>query len=178
MATNEVQQLVAILDEAYSGPAWHGPCLRGSLRGVRDDEAGWRPAPGRHNIWELVVHATYWKYAVRRRLAGGERASFGEKGNNWFKRPLELQDPEGTGGPKSFAKRERAWHGDLELLAREHGQLRDMVLQITDADLDQRSTDSRFTPRRMIAGVAMHDVYHAGQIQLLKRLAGEATVSF
>jgi len=170
MAKKEVGQLLAVLDEAYSGPAWHGPCLRGALRGVRSDEAAWRPAPGRHNIWELVVHAAYWKYSVRQRLAGGERASFGERGNNWFARPVEAP------GAGSFAKSQKAWRDDLDLLASQHWQLREAVLHIKDAELDQRSTDSRFTPRRLIAGVAMHDVYHAGQIQLLKRLAAEASL--
>ena len=60
--------LLRILDDAYERKAWHGTNLRGSLRGVTADEARWRPAPGRHNIWELAVHCAYWKYTVRRKL--------------------------------------------------------------------------------------------------------------
>ena len=64
------QLILTLLDEAYEERTWHGPNLRQSLRGVSARQAARRPAPGRHNIWELAVHAAYWKYAVRRRLTG------------------------------------------------------------------------------------------------------------
>ena len=65
--------LIAMVDEGFEGKAWHGPTLRGSLRGVTARQAAWRPAPRRHNIWELTVHAAYWKHTVRRRLAASSR---------------------------------------------------------------------------------------------------------
>ena len=52
-----------LLDEAFDRRSWHGTNLRGSIRGLPRSTAAWRPAPDRHNIWELVVHAAYWKYA-------------------------------------------------------------------------------------------------------------------
>ena len=159
MAERSIANLLALLDEAYTGPAWHGPCLRGSLRGVTHREAAWRPVPGRHSIWELAVHAAYWKYAVRRRLLGEKRGSFAEPGSNWFKR-----------GAVSKEKDAKAWRRDLALLARAHRELRAAVSQLTESDLDHPSRRSSQKPRQMIAGVALHDVYHAGQIQLLKRL--------
>src|SRR5215472_6933986 len=162
MAHREIEQLIALLDEAYAGPAWHGPCLRGALRGVTSEEAAWRPGPGRHNIWEIAVHAGYWKYAVRRRLLGGKRGSFGENGSNWFVRPAALDGSEAT--------TDKAWRGDLTLLNQAHQELRETVVKNNPAALDRRSPGSRQTPRSMIAGIAMHDVYHAGQIQLLKGL--------
>jgi DinB superfamily len=168
MPGKQIPQLIALLDEAYGGPAWHGPCLRGSLRGVTAREATWRPAPGRHNIWELVVHAAYWKYAVRRRLLEEKRSSFGEKGSNWFERASA------AGEETNEAANAVAWRRDLALLARMQKQLREAVLALDEATLDRRCRGSRHTPRRMIAGTAMHDVYHAGQIQLLKRLARQS----
>jgi DinB superfamily len=66
----ELQQLLANLDQAYDKRSWHGTNLRGSIRGLTAQKATWRPRRGRHNIWELVVHAAYWKYVVCRRLAG------------------------------------------------------------------------------------------------------------
>lgn len=163
MADKEIERLLALIDEAYAGPAWHGPCLRGSLRGVTGEQAAWRPGPGRHNIWEIAVHAAYWKYAVRRRLLGEKRGSFAEKGSNWFERPATA-----TGAAR--ATDASAWRRDLAALGRAHQELREAVIQIHPAALDRRSAGSRQTPRRMIAGIAMHDVYHAGQIQLIKRL--------
>ena len=79
--------LLQIIDSGYNRKAWHGPNLRQSLRGVSAEDAAWRPAPGRHNIWEIAVHAAYWKYVVRRRLRGDLRGSFACEGSNWFVRP-------------------------------------------------------------------------------------------
>ena len=79
--------LVRLLDEGFDRRAWHGPNLRGTLRGVPAADAARRPAPDRHSIWEIAVHAAYWKYAVRRRITGAGRGSFPLKGSNWFGRP-------------------------------------------------------------------------------------------
>jgi DNA-directed RNA polymerase beta' subunit len=60
--------VLALIEEAYSKKTWHGPNLRQALKGVTAKQAAWRPAAGRHNIWELTVHAAYWKYIARRRI--------------------------------------------------------------------------------------------------------------
>jgi len=86
--------------------------LKQSLRGVTAKQAAWRPGRGRHNIWELALHAAYWKYAVRRRIEGGKRGSFALKGSNFFARPEK-----GKGN-------EAAWNADKALLEREHRQMK------------------------------------------------------
>lgn len=144
--------LLELIDEAFEKRAWHGPNLRGVLRGVTAEEAAWRPAPGRHNIWELTVHAAYWKYAVRRRITGAKRGSFTLDGSNWFARP---------DGDAS----EAAWKRDVALLVSEHKQLRAVV---ADYLRDTRKPAEKYLFQ--IRGIAMHDLYHAGQIQILKRL--------
>lgn len=156
MAGSEKNLLLHMLDEAYEKQAWHGPNLRGSIRGLTAREAVSRPGKGRHNIWEIVVHAAYWKYAVRRRLVGELHGAFPLKGSNWFAR--------------SWKADEKAWRQDIALLARMHKALRATVASLPESALGRKSPGSRHTPRRMIAGIALHDVYHAGQIQLLKRL--------
>jgi len=65
-----------MLDDCYQRKAWHGPNLRGSLRGVTDADALWRPAKGRHNIAELAIHCAYWKYTVRRSSPAKSAACF------------------------------------------------------------------------------------------------------
>ena len=164
MADGDIKRLLILIDEAHFGPAWHGPCLRGALRGVTAGQAARRPGRGRHNIWEIAVHAAYWKYAVRRRLLGEKRGRFAEKGSNWFARPLA------TAAFGTEVARNKMWRRDLALLSRSHRELREAVLKIDPAALDRSSAGSRQTPRHMIAGIAMHDAYHAGQIQLLKKL--------
>jgi uncharacterized damage-inducible protein DinB len=153
---SEIALLLRMLDEAYEKSAWQGPNLRGALRGVGASQAAWRPGAGRHSIWELVVHAAYWKYAVRRMLAGEKRGSFPEKGSNWFERPS--------------SPTERAWKADIVMLDAEHRKLREAVAALRPAALRRKPRGSKRTADTLIYGVASHDVYHTGQIQLLKRL--------
>jgi hypothetical protein len=152
----EVEILLDLLDEAFARKSWHGTNLRGSIRGLDPALAGWHPGPGRHSIREIVVHAAYWKYAVWRRLAGQKRGSFALEGSNWFARP-------GPADPKGWAE-------DVGLLSGEHKRLREAVERLTPAALRQVPKGSRFTVAGLVRGIAAHDLYHAGQIQLLKKL--------
>jgi hypothetical protein len=153
-----VQFLVRLIDQAFDRRAWHGTNLMGSLRGVALDEALYRPNPHRHNVWELAVHAAYWKYAVRRRLTGDKRGSFAYPGSNFFPRPDER------------GANEDAWRDDLKMLRSEHRALREVVVALRPAELSAPSPKKRWTVADTVAGVASHDIYHAGQIQILRRL--------
>jgi hypothetical protein len=146
--------LLDLLDEAFDKKSWHGPNLRGSIRGVTAEQAAWRPGAERHNIWELVLHAAYWKYVVRRRLLGEKRGSFVLPGSNFFRRPEDGR--EGT---------EQAWKGDIAVLIAEHAQLRAVVAGVTKVSNGPSKSEAH-----MIRGAAAHDLYHAGQIRLLRRL--------
>ena len=141
----------ALLDEGYSKKTWHGPNLRQALKGVSAKQAAWRPGPGRHNIWELTIHAAYWKYAVRRRIDGGKPGRFVLKGHNFFPRP----EP----GKAS----ESAWRADRALLENEHRAMVESIRKLLKSPRGKKSLP-------MLYGVAFHDVYHAGQIRLLRRL--------
>jgi uncharacterized damage-inducible protein DinB len=154
---SRVSLLLRLLDESYEKSAWQGPNLRGALRGVTAAQASWRPAPGRHNIRELVLHAAYWKYAVWRMLTGEARGAFGEKGSNWFARA----DAEST---------EKDWRADLATLDAHHRRLRAAVAGLRDARLSSKPKGSKRRTDTLVYGVASHDVYHTGQIQVLKRL--------
>jgi hypothetical protein len=151
--------LIRILDEAYENKAWHGPNLKGSIRGLSPEQAVWRPDPRRRNIAEQVIHAAYWKYAVRRRLRGDDRGSFPLKGSNWFL----------VAGPISAAE----WKSNTALLDSEHRLLRQAIVEFPSERLFDLAQGGKFTNLAIISGIASHDVYHAGQIQLLKRLQSE-----
>lgn len=155
------QQLLALVEEGFQKPAWHGPNLRSALRGVTAEQAAWRPAKGRHNIWEIAVHAAYWKYTVTRRLTGNRKFSFPEKGRNWFPRAT-------TKLTKNEAQ--KRWKSDLALLACMHRELCNSITDLGESDLVRRMPGSRQTAIRNIVGIAMHDAYHAGQIQMLRKL--------
>jgi uncharacterized damage-inducible protein DinB len=149
-----VDLLLTQLDQAYNTRSWHGTNLRGSIRGLTAEEAAWRPHPDRHSIHEIVVHAAYWKYAVRRRLTAEKRGSFPLKGSDWFGR--QAADDEG-------------WASDVRLLEDCHRGLREAIAILSPADL-QRDVGRSMTALSLVSGIIAHDLYHAGQIQLLKRM--------
>lgn len=153
--TTEKELIIVQLEQAFRRKSWHGPNLLGTLRGIDAEAAAWRPAPGRHNIWELIIHCAYWKYSVHRRFAGETKMSFDLKGSNWFERPAEA-----TG---------KALKNDIALLRSHHVKLIESVTAFKGrfADIPKGSTTSF---RDLAIGAAAHDLYHAGQIQLLKRL--------
>jgi hypothetical protein len=150
--------LLQILDQAFARKAWHGTTLRGSVRGLHAGDARWRPGPRRHCIWDLTLHTAYWTYVTRRLLTGAPRGSFPRPGSSWPALPV----------PASAA----AWEADVALLEEQHALLREAVTAFPASRLDRRPPGSAWTYAEQIHGVAAHDLYHAGQIQLLKRLRG------
>jgi len=163
-----IQRLLAEnLQPAPGRRGWHGgPTPLGALRGVGPDQAAWRPGAGRKNIWELALHIAYWKYAVRRRLEGvkgGRREErFARSPANW---PVM---PDGSD--------EAAWAADVQLLRNEHSRLIEIVRRIPPAWLDRKPPGGRqWTYGELIVGIAQHDAYHTGQMQLVKRLWQERT---
>ena len=142
---------------AYDRRSWHGPNLRGALRGVTPEAAAYRPQPERHNIWETTVHCAYWKYRVCRLLRPEDAEAFPLKGSDWFPRPVE----------RSVS----AWRRDLGLLQEWHERLLAAAGSVDPERLDARPSErSEFTVLELLCGAAAHDLYHAGQIRLLRRL--------
>jgi len=153
-----IRLLLEVFDQAFGGHSWHGTTLSGSLRGVTAGQALWRPGQGRggHNIWEITLHAAYWKCIVRRRLTRDPALKFPRPRSNWPELP-ERPD-------------EGSWRRDVALLKREHALLRRTIARFDPARLGRRGWRSQWTNVTHIYGIASHDLYHAGQIQLLKRL--------
>jgi uncharacterized damage-inducible protein DinB len=149
-----VEALVVLLDEAYRRKSWHGTNLRGSVRGLTAVEASVRAGAARHSIADITVHCAYWKYCVRRRLRGEKRGAFPLRGSNWFRLPEPLA--------------EQSWQDCVALLDAQHRLLVEAVAELRPADLVAARSGSKLTNGFLVRGVALHDVYHAGQIQLLK----------
>ena len=148
--------LLKNLDLAFDKKAWHGPTLKGALRGIGPKEALWRPSPRHHNIWELTLHAAYWKYIMRRTLTADKGQSFPRQPSNW---PTTAVKGDGLN-----------WRRDQTLLKDWHGRLREAVEHFPPDRLYRKPSGSKVIYLDMIVGAAAHDLYHAGQIQLLKRL--------
>jgi len=156
MTDATTRALLHALDRAYDRTSWHGPNLRGAVRGLTPARAAWRPAKGRNSIWELTVHCAYWKYAVRRQLTGEKRGSFPLEGSNWFRR-------DGKAGAAG-------WKADVALLDEMHRTLREAVERFPASRWGKRTKKKRYTFHDIVAGAAAHDLYHAGQIRLIKVL--------
>lgn len=155
-ATPEIRLLLELIDESFERKAWHGPNLRGAIRGLTPRLASRRPGPGRHSIWEIVIHCAYWKYIVRRRILGEKKGSFYLKGSNWFtvQRPADL----------------RTWRRDIKMLVQYHETMIKAVKSLRPSGLRKTPRGSNVSTVAILRGIASHDVYHAGQIQLIKRL--------
>lgn len=150
--------LILSLDQAFDRKSWHGTNLKGAVRGLNAVQAAWRPDSARHSIWEQVLHCAYWKYTVCRRLLSEKRGSFPRKKSDW---PLP------SGGD------ERAWKADVRLLLEIHQKLRNAVLGLSHEELLQTTPGNKVDNLSLITGIIAHDLYHAGQIQLLKRLGAK-----
>jgi hypothetical protein len=138
--------LLDVLDCAFDKRSWHGANLLTALRGV-DASAAARRVRHRKCIWKQALHAAYWKHTVCNRLAG--RTSFPRPGSDW---------------PKLPARRDTSnWKADIELLRDTHRRLRTIVAALPSKGLDEKTL-------RLIHGAAAHDIYHAGQIKLLRKL--------
>ncbi|MCE7974591.1 MAG: DinB family protein [Leptolyngbya sp. PLA1] len=155
---SEPLKLLSALAQAnFRGKAWQGAALAGAVRGVSAAEALRRPSKGRRNIHELVLHAAYWKYAVRRRLNPAEDAPFPVSPANWPATPASPDAEE--------------WKRAVKLLKREHEKLVRAIEGLDAGSLDQIPPGARtWTRAQLIMGIASHDAYHTGQIQLLKKL--------
>jgi uncharacterized damage-inducible protein DinB len=148
--------LLQALDQAFTAKGWQGATLTSAVRGLTTEQALWRPVPGGHNIWELVLHTAYWKHVVRQRVEGGARSPFPRSPRNY---PSLHQRCDAA-----------AWKADVALAKREHELLRRVVSGLPASRLDTPVQSSPWTVAEQIFGVAAHDLYHTGQIQLLKRL--------
>ena len=158
MAAAAITLLAEAIQPRSGRRGWHGgPTPPGALRGVTAEQAAWRPGPGRKSIWGLALHIAYWDYAVRRLLDGSARGEFPRAPSNW---PAPPERPD-----------QRAWAADVALLRAEHDRLVAAALRVDPERLGRRPPGSKqWTYGELLTGIAMHDAYHTGQIQLVKRL--------
>ena len=152
-----VVALIARTLEPRHGMAWHGgPTPVRALREVDARLARWRPPRGGHTIWELALHIAYWDYTVRRRLLGTSLPRFPRSPANFPRMPRRADAA--------------AWDADRALVAEQHRLLVEVVEAFPAGRLNRRMGAGRWTYGDTILGITLHDAYHAGQIQLLRRI--------
>ena len=156
--STELERIEDQLKRAFEGEAWHGPSVLEILNGVTASQAIARPLRGAHNIWDLVLHIAAWEDACRRRLEG-DRA--------------ELSDSEDWRVPT--VTNEAAWEQVKALLVEGHRRLRAAIAATDESRLDEPILPGMPSVYATLHGVIQHDLYHAGQIAILKRALSEAT---
>ena len=148
----EIERISDQLKRAFEGGAWHGPSVKEVLEGVTAEKAAARPVSGAHSIWELVLHIAVWENAVKRWVRGESYNVSDEQ--NW---------------PAIKDAGEPAWKKALEALEKGHMELRETISRLSDSDLDKILKQPKPSVYQLLHGVIQHDLYHAGQIAVLKK---------
>jgi uncharacterized damage-inducible protein DinB len=151
---SEIERILDQLKRAYEGSAWHGPSVREVLGGIDAHQAAARPLANAHNIWELVRHIGVWEDVGRRRLAGDRAA-------------IEISSPEDW--PPANDTSDQAWEATKSALERGHRALVDAIRQVPESRLDEPILEGMSSVYVTLHGVIQHDLYHAGQIAILKK---------
>ncbi len=149
----EVQRIEDQLKKSFEGESWHGPAVREALAGVGAAQAARRPIASAHTIWEIALHMAAWKHIVTRRLSG---------------EPMTDVAPE-VDWPPVRDTGEAAWQAALHRLEQDHAALRQALVRVRDDQLDQPPAEGTSTRYILLHGVIQHDLYHAGQIAVLKK---------
>ena len=152
----EVERIADQLQRAHEGGAWHGPAVDELLKGVTAAQAAARHVEGAHSIWELVAHVEAWERAILRRL-GGDAAQIYQTEEDW--------------SALSEAS-EEAWAAARRKLAETYVALREAVLGLDDADLDEPVLPNMSTRYVSLHGAVQHTLYHAGQIAVVRKALG------
>ena len=154
---SEAARIAELLRRAFDGSAWHGPSLLELLEDVDAATAAARPLPKVHSIWELVLHIAVWDGASLRRLSG------------------EKYQPTGLANfPPVTKPTAAAWRKAVAATKRTHDTLVKTVAALPDSRLGDRVPGKRYDFYHMLHGIAQHELYHAGQIAILKKAQGRS----
>jgi len=157
----ESQRLADQLRKAFNGEAWYGPSWRESLEGVGPADARRRPVAQAHSIGEIVLHTITWHEVATKRLAGGT--------------PPQPTDEENF--PKAEFTHESEWKAAIDKLFATGNALAETIAAFPDAKLDEQRPNNAGTWYQLACGMLQHDLYHLGQVGLLKKAAEKAPVS-
>ena len=154
---SEAALIAEQLRRAFEGDAWHGPALLELLRGVDAATAAAHPLPDVHSIWELVLHVAAWDVAACRRLDGEKVQLTGTANFPHVPRPTQA-----------------SWRKDVAQVKRHHDVLVRTVAALPESRLRERVPGKKYDFYHMLHGVAQHELYHAGQIAILKKMQSRA----
>jgi uncharacterized damage-inducible protein DinB len=152
---SETARLADQIRRAFEGDAWHGDSIKELLTGVTAETAAAKPIKDAHSIWELALHIAAWDDAVLRRIGGAA---------------VELTRQQDFPSVKDTSP--AAWRRALSYLDQTHSQLIKAVAAFPDSRLNDQApgkTEDYYDFYYMFSGIVQHELYHAGQIALLKK---------
>lgn len=152
---SETVRLADQIRRAFEGEAWHGDSVLELLTGIAAAQAASKPIPDAHSIWELILHIAAWDGAVLRRTQGAA---------------VTLSDKENFPSIKDTS--EAAWNKALDAVRGTHDELVKAVAAFSDSRLQEQvpgKSESYYNFFYMFSGIVQHELYHAGQIALLKK---------
>ena len=151
---SEMKRIRVQLRHIYRGPAWHGPAIRELLDGVTARTAAAKPIAGAHSIWELVLHMTYWRRVAAAALGGAT---------------VDPEPPMAENFPPVDDASDEAWERAQAGLAESQKSLVTVLKAFDEERLGEHVGDREYTFYFLLHGVIQHDIYHGGQIALLKK---------
>ena len=149
---SELARIADQVKRAYEGEGWHGPSVREALEGVDAARAAARPIGTAHSIWEIALHISGWNDVVRRRIAGEEAG-----------------EPDEGDWPAVSDASDAAWRRTLDELASRSAALHATVAALDPSALETSKKYNGSSLYETLHGVVHHQLYHAGQIALLKK---------
>jgi uncharacterized damage-inducible protein DinB len=153
--SSEPSRIADQLRRAFEGDAWHGPALLELLQDLDPASAAAKPVPAVHSIWELVLHIAAWDGAALRRIAGETIQLTGDANFPVVPKPTEA-----------------AWRKAVAHARRTHDTLVKTVASLPESRLRDRVPGKKYDFYHLLHGVAQHELYHAGQIAILKKAQG------
>lgn len=151
-ARAETVRIQESLEQAFAGGAWHGPALMEVVQDIHVDHAAAKPIAHAHSIWEIALHVAVWQEAVLKRLNGEAVDLIGDQ--DW---------------PPVNDNSEKAWEETMQSLKSGHKKLVEKISRLTDADLLKKVPGRDHTVYYTLHGLIQHNLYHAGQIAILKK---------
>ncbi len=157
----EVSRIQDQLRRAFSGGAWHGDSVSEILADVPAEFAFRKPQGAAHSIWEIALHIAAWERVALQRLSG----------------PFEVKLNSEHDWPPVTSCSTEGWNAALELLRGGHQKLLDALGNFAETKLESKVPGEDYTYYVLLHGVVQHDIYHAGQMAVVKRMLRSETAA-
>jgi len=157
---NPLEHIADQFTRTYAGETWHGDPIKRILQDIDPQQAFRKPSQNVHSLWEIILHIIAWEKVVLKSLQGAAYTMLHDE-DDW---PLAKE-------PSS-----EAWQATLKVLEETTETLRTLIAAFPETKLHEQVPGQNFTFYMALHGVIHHNLYHAGQIAILKKMSAEQEV--